>query len=131
LILLQPGRYAEMLAERMSKHKVDCWLINTGWTGGKYGTGKRCPLKYTRAIVDAVHNGSLAKAEFESFGTFNLSIPTHVEGVPKEVLNPHTAWPDKEAFQREVRKLAGMFTKAFALYEKDVEQKVRMAGPQV
>jgi phosphoenolpyruvate carboxykinase (ATP) len=120
-----------MLAERMSKHKVDCWLINTGWTGGKYGTGKRCPLKYTRAIVDAVHNGSLAKAEFESFGTFNLSIPTHVEGVPKEVLNPHTAWPDKEAFQREVRKLAGMFTKAFALYEKDVEQKVRMAGPQV
>ncbi|KAJ6593656.1 phosphoenolpyruvate carboxykinase-domain-containing protein [Mycena capillaripes] len=130
-IVLHPGRYAEMLAERMAKHKVDCWLINTGWTGGKYGTGKRCPLKYTRAIVDAVHNGSLAKAEFESFGTFNLSIPTHVEGVPKEVLNPHTAWPDKEAFQREVRKLAGMFAKAFALYEKDVEPKVRMAGPQV
>jgi phosphoenolpyruvate carboxykinase (ATP) len=130
-VLFQPGRYAEMLAERMAKHQVNCWLINTGWTGGKFGSGKRCPLKFTRAIVDAVHNGSLAKAEFENFGTFNLSIPTHVEGVPKEVLNPHTAWADKEAFQREVRKLAGMFAKAFALYEKDVEPKVRMAGPQV
>ncbi|KAJ7287398.1 phosphoenolpyruvate carboxykinase-domain-containing protein [Mycena rebaudengoi] len=130
-IVLHPGRYAEMLAERMSKHKVDCWLINTGWTGGKFGTGKRCPLKYTRAIVDAVHSGELAKAEFENFGTFNLSIPTHVEGVPKEVLNPHTAWPDKEAFQREVRKLAGMFVKAFALYQKDVDAKVRAAGPQI
>ncbi|KAF9036925.1 ATP-utilizing phosphoenolpyruvate carboxykinase [Hymenopellis radicata] len=119
-IVLHPGRYAEMLAERMSKHNVDCYLINTGWTGGKFGSGKRCPLKYTRLIVDAVHNGSLAKAEFESFGTFGLSIPTAVEGL---------AWKDKEAFQREVTKLAGMFKKAFALYEKDVDEKVRLAGP--
>jgi phosphoenolpyruvate carboxykinase (ATP) len=120
-----------MLADRMSKHKVDCWLINTGWTGGKYGTAKRCPLKYTRRIVDAVHSGELAKAEFETFGTFGLSIPINVDGVPREILNPQIAWADKEAFQREVRKLAGMFQKAFALYEKDVESKVRLAGPRV
>lgn len=118
-----------MLAERMAQHKVDCWLINTGWTGGKFGSGKRCPLKFTRRIVDAVHSGELAKAEFEQFGTFNLSIPTSLEGVPRELLNPQLAWADKEAFQKEVRKLAGMFQKAFHLYEKDVEEKVRLAGP--
>lgn len=129
LSLPQPGRYAEMLAERMAKHKVDCWLINTGWTGGKYGSGKRCPLKFTRRIVDAVHSGELAKAEFETFATFNLSIPTYLEGVPREILNPSMAWADKEAFQKELRKLAGMFQKAFHLYEKDVEEKVRLAGP--
>lgn len=130
-IVLHPGRYAEMLAERMSKHNVNCWLINTGWTGGKFGTGKRCPLKYTRMIVDAVHSGVLAQAEYETFGTFNLQVPTSLEGVPRELLNPRLAWSDKEAFEREVRKLAGMFQKAFALYEQDVDVKVRAAGPQV
>ena len=120
-----------MLAERMSKQNVDCWLINTGWTGGKFGTGKRCPLKFTRRIVDAVHSGELAKAEYENFGVFNLQIPTGLEGVPRELLNPRLAWANKEAFEREVRKLAGMFQKAFALYEQDVDEKVRLAGPQV
>ncbi|PBK91741.1 ATP-utilizing phosphoenolpyruvate carboxykinase [Armillaria gallica] len=67
-IVLHPGHYAEMLAERMSKHNVDCWLINTGWTGGKFGTGSRCPLKYTRAIINAIHSGSLKNAEYENFG---------------------------------------------------------------
>lgn len=122
-----------MLAERMSKHNVDCWLINTGWAGGKYGVGKRCPLKYTRKIIDAVHDGSLAKSlaggKQENFGTFNLTIPTEIEGVPRELLNPSIAWPDKEAFNREVRKLAGMFVKAFKLYETDVDAKVLKAGP--
>lgn len=129
--MFQPGRYAEMLAERMAKNNVDCWLINTGWTGGKFGHGKRCPLKYTRMIVDAVHSGELAAAEYETFGTFNLQVPTAIAGVPRELLNPRLAWADKEAFEREVRKLAGMFQKAFALYERDVEEKVRLAGPQV
>jgi len=120
-----------MLAERMAKHKVDCWLINTGWTGGKYGTGKRCPLRYTRRIISAVHSGELAKAEYETFGTFGLSIPTQIEGVPRELLNPRLAWSDKEAFEKELRKLAVMFRRAFVLYEKDVGAKVYMAGPQV
>jgi phosphoenolpyruvate carboxykinase (ATP) len=120
-----------MLAERMSKHNVPCWLINTGWTGGKYGVGKRCPLKYTRRIVDAVHSGELLNAEYERFGTFGLSIPTSIEGIPRELLNPSLAWSNKEAFNKEVRKLAGMFGKAFALYESDVDEKVRLAGPQL
>ena len=129
--LTQPGRYAEMLADRMDKHKVDCWLINTGWTGGRYGTGKRCPLAVTRRIVDAVHSGELRNAQYETFETFGLQIPTAIEGVPRELLNPALAWPDRAAFEREVRKLGGMFQKAFALYESDVDEKVRLAGPQL
>lgn len=120
-----------MLAERMSKHNVDCWLINTGWTGGKFGTGKRCPLKYTRRIVDAVHSGALARAEYETLDVFGLQVPTALDGVPRELLNPKLAWADKDAFEREVRKLAGMFIKAFAVYEKAVDEKVRLAGPRV
>lgn len=118
-IVLHPGRYAKMLAERMEKNSVNCWLINTGWTGGKFGTGKRCPLKYTRAIVDAIHNGSLAKAEYENFPIFNLAIPKAVEGVPSDILNPEKAWPSKEAFKAELDKLGNMFQKAFAKYETD------------
>lgn len=132
-IVLHPSRYAEMLAERMSKYSVNCWLINTGWTGGKFGSpnGRRCPLAYTRRIVDAIHSGELANAEYETFGVFGLRIPKSLEGIPKEILNPESAWADKEAFGREVKKLAGMFGKAFRLYEGDVEEKVRRAGPSL
>ncbi|KAL0245735.1 phosphoenolpyruvate carboxykinase (ATP) [Cryptococcus deuterogattii 99/473] len=128
-IILHPGRYAKMLAERMEKNRVNCWLINTGWTGGKFGTGKRCPLKYTRAIVDAIHNGSLAKAEYENFPIFNLAIPKAVEGVPSDILNPEKVWPSKEAFKAELDKLGGMFQKAFAKYEADIDEKVKLSGP--
>jgi ATP-dependent phosphoenolpyruvate carboxykinase len=69
-----------MLAERMSKHKVDCWLVNTGWAGGKYGTGSRCPLKYTRRIIDGIHSGELAKAEYENFGYLQSVDPHRVGG---------------------------------------------------
>ncbi len=132
-IVLHPQEYATMLAERMEKHGVHCWLINTGWVGGRFGSpaGRRCPLKYTRMIVDAVHDGSLAKAEYEAFDVFGLQIPKALEGVPRELLNPKLAWADKEAFGREVRKLAGMFGKAFAVYSADVKEEVRKAGPQL
>jgi len=130
-IVLHPGRYAKMLAERMARHSVDCWLINTGWTGGKFGSGKRCPLKVTRRIVDAVHSGELAKAEYETFDVFGLSIPKALDGVPRELLNPKLAWSDKAAFDRELRKLASMFTKAFVVYEKEVDPKVRAAAPKI
>ena len=128
-IVLHPGRYARMLAEKMQSSHANCWLINTGWTGGKFGTGKRCPLKYTRAIVDAIHNGSLAKAEYEMFPGFNLSIPKAVEGVPSEILNPAKVWPSQDAFKEELTKLGGMFQKAYTKYEADVDQKIKLAGP--
>ncbi|KIM68977.1 hypothetical protein SCLCIDRAFT_104007 [Scleroderma citrinum Foug A] len=130
-IVLHPSRYADMLAERMSRHNVSCWLVNTGWTGGKFGTGKRCPLRYTRRIVDAIHSGELLGAEYETYGVFGLQIPTCIEGIPRDLLNPKLAWADKEAFEREVRKLAGMFQKAFKLYEGDVKECVKLAGPRL
>ncbi|EJD37525.1 hypothetical protein AURDEDRAFT_116763 [Auricularia subglabra TFB-10046 SS5] len=133
-IVLHPSRYASMLAERMAKHQVDCWLVNTGWVRGKFGSGagRRCPLPVTRRIVDAIHDGTLARAEYATFepGTFNLQIPTKLEGVPDELLDPRAAWQDKAAFDREVRKLAAMFGKAFKLYEDEVSDEVRAAGPQ-
>lgn len=130
-IVLQPQRYATMLADRMSKVNCNAYLVNTGWTGGKFGVGRRCALKYTRAILDAIHNGSLAKAEYETFapGIFDLRIPKSVENVPEDILNPVRAWPDQGAFVAELKKLAGMFSDAFVKYEKDVKPEVLRAGP--
>ena len=81
-------------------------------------------MKYTRRIVDAIHSGELLDAEYENFDVFNLTIPTHIEGVPREILNPSLAWQDKNGFTREVSKLGAMFTEAFALYMKDVKRSV-------
>jgi phosphoenolpyruvate carboxykinase (ATP) len=133
-IVLHPSRYATMLADRMRSSKVDCWLVNTGWVGGKFGSGSRCPLRYTRAIVDAIHDGSLGalpESEYETFGTFGLHIPTKVEGVPAEILDPRKAWKDRDAFSKEVRKLATMFKRAFTVFEKQVDEKVKLAGPSI
>ena len=130
-IVLHPGRYAKMLAERMQKANTHCWLINTGWVGGKFGVGKRCPLKYTRAIIDAIHDGSLANVEFENFDIFNLSIPKAIKGVPSELLNPLKAWSDSQALDSEVKKLAGLFNNAFKKYEEGLSEVVIKAGPQL
>jgi phosphoenolpyruvate carboxykinase (ATP) len=129
-IVLHPSRYASMLATRMIASGTKCWLLNTGWTGGKFGTGKRCPLKYTRAIVDSIHDGSLAKAEFENFPVFNLSIPKALATVPSELLSPVKAWPDKAAFETQLIGLAKMFNKAFARFEADCAPEVVNAGPK-
>lgn len=130
-IVCHPSRYASMLAERMKATNASCWLVNTGWVGGKYGTGNRCPLKYTRAIIDAIHGGTLASADtqYHNFGVFGLSIPTKVPGVPDKVLDPAQAWDDKEAFNKEVRKLAAMFQRAFKTFDADVKDEVKAAGP--
>jgi phosphoenolpyruvate carboxykinase (ATP) len=130
-LTLHPTHYSRMLEERMTKHQVDCWLINTGWTGGKFGQGKRCPLKYTRAIIDAIHNGTLAKGEFQNFPVFNLSIPKKLEGVPDELLNPSAAWPDREAFNDQIDSLAGMFSQAMRKYDDAMTPATKAAGPQV
>jgi len=130
-IVLPPQRYASMLAERMSHVSCNAWLVNTGWIGGKYRVGRRCPLKYTRAILDAIHDGSLAKAEYDQFapGVFDLRVPRAVNNVPSEVLNPANSWPDKAAFEAELKKLAGMFAEAFVTHEKEVNPEVLNAGP--
>lgn len=102
-----------MLAEKMEKTGAACWLINTGWTGGKFGVGKRCKLSYTRAIIDAIHDGSISKAEYATFPTFGLQIPKSLPGVPDEILDPFKAWSDKKALEKEIAKLSGMFEENF------------------
>lgn len=130
---LHPMRYATMLAEKMHEHSANAWLINTGWTGSSYVSGgERCALKYTRAILDAIHDGSLAKAEFESLPIFNLQVPKAVEGVPSELLNPARNWSEGEAkYQSAVSKLAGLFVENFKTYQDKATSDVLAAGPQL
>ncbi|CAO1635550.1 unnamed protein product [Jaminaea pallidilutea] len=129
-LVLHPREYSQRLAQRMSKYKANCWLINTGWTGGKFGIGKRCPLSATRKIIDAIHSGELAaNTEWANFDIFNLSIPKKVSGVQPEILDPRKAWPSEEGFKKEAVKLAGMFKESFARYESDVSPAVAAAGP--
>ncbi|KAF9439004.1 Protein kinase C-like 1, partial [Entomortierella beljakovae] len=118
-LVLHPTRYATMLAEKIQAHKADAWLINTGWTGGAYGkTGSRISLKYTRAIIDAIHSGELTKAEYKNYPTFNLQIPANLPGIPSEVLNPAQSWKGPtEEFNKSVAKLARLFNENFAKYQ--------------
>jgi len=95
---LHPAKYAKMLSEKMENHFAQGWLINTGWTGGKYGTGSRIKLKYSRAIMDAIHDGSLDNVDCETMDVFGIQIPKSCPGVPKEILNPRDTWDDKEAY---------------------------------
>ncbi|XP_042509301.1 phosphoenolpyruvate carboxykinase (ATP) 1-like, partial [Macadamia integrifolia] len=112
-IMLHPTKYAAMLAEKMQKHGATGWLVNTGWSGGRYGSGNRIKLAYTRKIIDAIHSGSLLGANYEKTKVFGLEIPTEIEGVPSEILDPINTWPDKQAYDESLIKLAGLFKKNF------------------
>lgn len=119
-----PAIYGELLRKRLAAGQVSCWLINTGWTGGAYGTGKRMSLAYTRAILAAVLGDTLKDATFEVEPYFGLSIPTHVEGVPDQVLNPAQAWADKAAYEAQAKKLVALFEKNAQEFAADVSPAV-------
>ena len=108
-ITWHPMKYAELLSEKMEKHNVNCWLVNTGWVGGKYGVGNRCDIKVTKKIVAEIHNGNLAKEEFEDFPVFNLLIPKKINDVNINILNPCNAWNNKEEYELNVNNLAKLF----------------------
>ena len=118
-----------MLGERIEKHHVQCWLVNTGWTGGAFGVGERMSLKYTRAMVNAALDGRLADVEFVTEPAFGLSIPVSCPGVPAELLNPRNAWKDPQAYDAQANMLAEKFEKNFAKFEAPAG--VREAGPAV
>jgi phosphoenolpyruvate carboxykinase (ATP) len=103
---LHPYTYAKMLAELVEKHKAKVWLMNTGWSGGKYGVGKRMSLKITRRLLDAIHDGELDKAEYQTMPGFNLRVPKHVEGVDDNILLPINSWSDKSQYTEQTKKLA-------------------------
>jgi len=115
-IMLHPTKYAAMLAEKMLKHGATGWLVNTGWSGGSYGSGNRIKLPYTRKIIDAIHSGSLLETNYKKTKVFGLEIPTEVEGVPSEILEPMNTWADKNAYNATLLKLAGLFKKNFETF---------------
>ena len=125
---LAPRFYAEMLGERLRKQKAACWLVNTGWSGGKFGVGKRMSLKITRALVNAALDGRLDKVEFATEPAFGLSIPVSCPDVPAEILNPRNAWADKEAYDRTAADLAARFEANFQKF--DASEAIRAAGPK-
>lgn len=132
-LVLHPMKYAQQLSDKISQHNANAWLLNTGWAGASAAKGgKRCPLKYTRAILNAIHDGSLSKVEFEEFPVFNLPVPKSCPGVPSELLNPVNAWTDGEAsLMKEIKQLAGKFAENFVKYSDQATAEVQAAGPKV
>ena len=126
-----PSVYGNLLRELIAKHDVDCWLVNTGWTGGKYGTGRRMPIKVTRALLTAALNGSLRNADFRTDKYFGFAVPTSLPGVEPHILDPIKTWADKAEFDKTARALVGMFQKNFAKFEAQVDAEVRAAAPEV
>lgn len=124
-----PNKYAQLLAAKMKQHGARVWLVNTGWSGGAYGAGKRIKLANTRAIVDAIHSGALVKAKTERDPVFGFDVVTECPNVPAEILIPRNVWADKAAFEATAKKLAGLFIKNFAAYEGGVSAEVKASGP--
>ncbi len=125
-----PTVYGKMLRELIAKHNVDCWLVNTGWTGGKFGVGHRMPIKVTRALLTAALDGSLRDAKFRTDPYFGFAVPTALPGVPADILDPVTTWTDKAEFAKTAQGLVGMFQKNFAKFEKLVDADVLAAAPE-
>ena len=122
-------RYATMLAEKLTQHNATAWLLNTGWVGG--AKGKRCPLKYTRAIVDAIHSGELARVDTRTDPIFGLPFPVSCPGVPSELLDPSSSWADKAEFGKTQAELAALFHKNFDKYASECSAEVIACGPKV
>jgi len=126
-LVWHPVKYAVMLAEKLEQHSATAWLLNTGWVGG--AKGKRCPLKHTRAIVDAIHSGELAKAECAVDPIFRLSYPKSCPHVPAELLDPSASWADKAEFASTQAELAKLFQANFAKYASQATAEVIAQGP--
>lgn len=129
-MVLHPTVYADLLRKRMKEHKADCWLVNTGWTGGSYGIGRRMKIRHTRAMVRAALNGTLAEVPMERHELFNLDVPTVCPGVPEDVLNPRNTWADKAAYDKQARYLAKLFKKNFEQFSTEMGQEIAAAGPR-
>ena len=128
---LHPSVYAELLKKKIQKHKVNCWLVNTGWIGGPYGVGSRISIKYTRALLNAALDGKLAKAKFVTDPVFGFQIPTACAGVPANILNPQKTWKDKKAYMEKYMALAKSFVENFKKYEAGCSKAILSAAPKV
>jgi phosphoenolpyruvate carboxykinase (ATP) len=125
-----PGVYAKLLADKLTKQGAKCWLLNTGWAGGEYGTGSRISIKHTRALLNAALEGKLDGAEFKEHKVFGLMYAASSPGVPAEILDPREGWQDKQAYDAKAKHLAGLFRENFKQFEEGVSPAVRDAGPR-
>ncbi|MFV2054009.1 phosphoenolpyruvate carboxykinase [Aliiroseovarius sp. YM-037] len=121
----RPEAYGNLLREKIAKHGATCWLVNTGWTGGAYGTGSRMPIKATRALLTAALDGTLADADFRKDANFGFDVPVSVPGVPDILLEPRRTWDNPEAYDRQAKKLVDMFASNFSQYEAYIDDDVK------
>ncbi len=128
---LPPSVYSELLVEKLARHKPRVWLVNTGWTGGAYGTGERIRLPYTRAMIRAALGGALDEVPMRNDPYFGLSVPQHCPDVPDSVLDPRSTWPDPAAYDAQAQALADKFARNFAAYADQVDAQVVAAGPRL
>ena len=126
-----PSVYGNLLKKRIAEGSVDCWLVNTGWTGGKYGIGKRMPIKETRALLNAALDGSLKNAQFRRDPNFGFEVPVAVPGVDTSILDPRGTWADKDEYDRTAARLVDLFVENFAQFADQVDEGVRQAAPKV
>jgi phosphoenolpyruvate carboxykinase (ATP) len=119
-----------MLGERMRKSGVHIWLVNTGWSGGAYGVGKRMSIKYTRALITAALSGDLEKADFMQMPVFGLEMPTSCANVPSEILNPRNTWADKAAYDAKANQLGADFVQNFEKYAAQANAEILAAAPR-
>jgi phosphoenolpyruvate carboxykinase (ATP) len=127
---LNPNVYAKMLGEKIARHNARVWLVNTGWTGGPYGVGKRMKIAHTRAMINAALAGELDHVKYRVDPVFNVEVPESCPGVPAEVLDPRKTWSDGKAYDEQAKKLASMFADNFKRFEQDVPPAVKDAGPR-
>jgi len=127
---LPPGRYAKMLGEKIARHEARVWLVNTGWSGGPYGTGRRMKIAFTRAMITAALSGALDNVDYVHDDRFNLDVPASCPGVPADVLKPRSTWTNPAEYDAQALKLAKMFIDNFKAFEAEVGADVRAAGPQ-
>ena len=126
-----PSEYGNLLRDLIAKHHVDCWLVNTGWTGGKYGVGRRMPIRVTRRLLTAALDGSLNRADFRRDPYFGFAVPTSVPGVEPHILYPVKTWQNKAEFAETAKRLIDMFNQNFKRFENHVDADVRAAAPQM
>lgn len=126
---LHPARYAELLGEKMNRHQVKVWMVNTGWSGGPYGVGARIKLKYTRATLTAALKGDLNEVDYACHDVFKFQVPQTCPGIPQNILNPADTWDDKNKYYEQANKLAGMFIDNFKKFEEYATQDILEGGP--
>ena len=126
-----PSKYAEMLANKIRTYKSKVWLVNTGWSGGGYGVGKRIELRYTRAIIDAIHAGKLDECAYQTDAIFGFEVPTKCPRVPESIMQPRLCWNNPSQYDQKSNHLAQLFVKNFEKFKSGSSPEIIQAGPSI